>query len=123
MPLGRGGFAVGVIARANPKAALLEYFFGPLRSEEVPSLADVAQLKADAVLVRRFSHLGVVEGRWPLLGSTVGWDRRDWPTPVFVRYEELTGRSFRVSMTLMTRTGVSARSDPGAGLRSRYRMR
>ena len=25
-----------------------------------------------------------------------GWNRRQWPTPVFVRYEELTGRSFRV---------------------------
>jgi hypothetical protein len=25
-----------------------------------------------------------------------GWDRRQWPTPVFVRYEELTGRSLRI---------------------------
>lgn len=30
------------------------------------------------------------------MGRLHNWDRRDWPTPVFVRYEELTGRSFRV---------------------------
>jgi hypothetical protein len=96
VPLRDGGFGVGVIARANPKAVLLGYFFGPRRSE-VPSLDDVAVLKpGDAVLVRKFGHLGIVEGKWPLLGRLDDWDRRDWPTPVFVRYEELTGRSFRV---------------------------
>jgi hypothetical protein len=29
VPLRNGGFAVGLVARANPKAALLGYFFGP----------------------------------------------------------------------------------------------
>jgi hypothetical protein len=90
------GYAVGVIARVNPKAALLGYFFGPLRSQ-VPALDEVTDLKpGDAVLVAKFGHLGVVQGKWPLLGRVDGWDRREWPTPVFVRYEELTERSFRV---------------------------
>jgi Immunity protein 26 len=96
VPLRDGGFAVGLIARANPGGVLLGYFFGPLRSE-VPRLEDVAGLRpGDAVLVGKFGHLGIVQGKWPLLGRLDGWDRRDWPTPVFVRYEELTGRSFRV---------------------------
>jgi hypothetical protein len=96
VPLRDGGFAVGLVARANPGGVLLGYFFGPLRSE-VPALDDVAGLQpADAVLVRKFGHLGIVQGKWPLLGQLDGWDRRQWPTPVFVRYEELTGRSFRV---------------------------
>lgn len=96
VPLRDGGFAVGVIARANPKAALLGYFFGP-RRPEVPTLDNVRELRpADAVLVRKFGHLGIVQGKWPLLGRVDGWDRREWPMPVFVRYEELTGRSFRV---------------------------
>src|ERR1700729_2790067 len=87
VPLLDGGFGVGVIARANPKAALLGYFFGPVRSA-VPTLNDVADLKpADAVLIRKFGHLGIVQGRWPLIGRIDGWDRREWPTPVFVRYE------------------------------------
>jgi Immunity protein 26 len=96
VPLRDGGFGVGVIARANPKGALLGYFFGPRRSE-IPRLEDVVDLKSgDAVLVRKFGHLGIVQGQWPRLGRLDGWDRRDWQTPVFVRYEELTGRSFRV---------------------------
>jgi Immunity protein 26 len=96
VPLRNGGFAVGLIARANPGGVLLGYFFGPLRPE-VPALKDVASLRpSDALLIRKFGHLGIVEGKWPLLGRLDGWDRRDWLTPVFVRYEELTGRSFKV---------------------------
>lgn len=96
VPLREGGYAVGVVARANPKAALLGYFFGP-RRVDVPSLEDVADLKpADAVLVGKFGHLGLVQGKWPILGRLEGWDRTEWSMPVFVRYEELTGRSFRV---------------------------
>lgn len=96
VPLRVEGFAVGVVARANPKAALLGYFFGPRRSE-VPRLSDVANLEpGDAVLVGKFGHLGLVQGKWPLLGQLDDWDRAAWSMPVFVRYEELTGRSFKV---------------------------
>ncbi|HET7406962.1 MAG TPA: immunity 26/phosphotriesterase HocA family protein [Mycobacteriales bacterium] len=96
VPLREGGYAVGVVARANPKAALLGYFFGP-RRDEPPTLDDLRDLKPqDAVVVGKFGHLGLVQGKWPILGRHDDWDRTDWPMPVFVRYEELTGRSFRV---------------------------
>lgn len=96
VPLREGGYAVGVVARANPKGVLLGYFFGPRRSE-TPELEDVANLKpADAVLVRKFGDLGLIQGRWPILGQLDGWDRTRWPMPVFVRYEELMDRYFHV---------------------------
>ena len=96
VPLRTGGYAVGLIARANRGGVLLGYFFGPRRTI-VPPLDAIAELKPDkAVLVRKFGHLGLTQGRWPLIGRLGGWDRRDWPMPVFVRCEELTGRSFRV---------------------------
>jgi hypothetical protein len=96
VPLREGGYAVGVVARANPKAALLGYFFGP-RRDDVPTIEDVADLEAaDAVLVGKFGHLGITGGTWPIVGRLDDWDRDEWPMPVFVRYEELTGRSFRV---------------------------
>ena len=41
-------------------------------------------------------HLGLTKGTWPILGRLEDWDRSEWSMPVFVRYEELTGRSFRV---------------------------
>lgn len=109
VPLRDGGYAVGLIARANPKGALLGYFFGPRRSR-IPRLHDVSGLRpGDAVLVRTFGHLGIVHGTWPLLGRLDGWERQDWPTPVFVRYEGRAARSTSTTTTT-TPTGCSARS-------------
>jgi hypothetical protein len=96
VPLRDGGFATGIIARANPKGVLLGYFFGPKR-EAVPSLDEVAELNpGDAILVRKFGHLGLTGGTWPVIGRFENWDRSQWTMPAFVRYEELTGRSFQV---------------------------
>ena len=50
----------------------------------------------EQMLVQRFGHLGLKQGNWPVIGRTDGWVTSDWPMPVFVRYEELTGRSFNV---------------------------
>ena len=98
VPLQGGGFAAGIIARTMPQkeGVLLGYFFGPKR-DEVPTPDDLRGLSAsDAVLVERFGDLGVVQGTWPLLGHINGWDRNAWPTPPFGRFEELTGRAFKV---------------------------
>lgn len=96
VPLREGGWAVGVVSRANPEGVLFGYFFGP-RHTEVPVLDDVVSLTtADAVLVGKFGYLGLRKGNWPILGRLSGWDRTTWPLPALVRCEELTGRSFKV---------------------------
>lgn len=98
VPLREGGFASGIIACATPRreGILIGYFFGPRRAV-IPALQDLAGLSAsDAVLVRRFGHLGLLRGTWPLLGKLDDWERDAWPTPDFGRFEELTGRSFKV---------------------------
>jgi hypothetical protein len=98
VPLRDGGFAVGIIARAMPRkeGVLLGYFFGP-RRDEVPTLEELGDLSAsDAVMVEMFGDLGLIRGEWPLLGRVNGWDRSAWPTPEFGRFEELTGRAFKV---------------------------
>ena len=68
VPLRTEEFGVGVIARCNPKGVLLGYFFGPKRP--VPAgLEDVLQLRAsDAVMIRKFGHLGLKGGTWPVIG-------------------------------------------------------
>lgn len=99
VPLRDGGFAVGVIARAMPRkeGVLLGYFFGP-RRYEIPTHEDLSGLSAsDAVMVEMFGDLGIIRGEWPLLGRINGWDRTAWPTPEFGRFEELTGRAFKVT--------------------------
>ena len=61
-------------------------------------LSDVELLRPEnAIHVQRFGHLGLQQGTWPLLGRLAGWDRSASPMPTFVRYEELSGRSFRVT--------------------------
>jgi len=98
VPLREGGFASGIIARAMPHrhGILIGYFFGP-RRDVVPTLEDLAGLTAsDSVLVRRFGDLGLLRKTWPLLGRLDNWERDAWPTPAFGRFEELTGRSFKV---------------------------
>jgi hypothetical protein len=96
VPLRDGGYAVGLVARANRDGVLLGYFFGP-RRDAVPSLTDVEELApSDALLVGKFGHLGLKQGRWPILGRPEEWNRGAWPMPALVRYEELSGRSFRV---------------------------
>lgn len=96
VPLRDGGFAIGVVARVSTGGVLLGYFFGP-KVDVVPSLDAVGELRAtDAVMVRRFGHLGLEQGKWPILGRLATWEPAAWPMPVFVRYEELSGRSFRV---------------------------
>ena len=61
-------FGVEVITRCNPKGVLLGYFFRPKRP--VPAgLEDVLQLRAsDAAMTRKFSHLGLKGGIWPVIG-------------------------------------------------------
>jgi hypothetical protein len=96
VPLRSGGYAIGVVARASRGGVLLGYFFGH-EQLRLPTLADVETLRpADAIHVQRFGHLGFQQGTWPVLGRLAAWDRSAWSMPTFVRYEELTGRSFRV---------------------------
>ena len=97
VPLRTNGYAVGLVARCSKDGVSLGYFFGPKRAE-VPAIDEVQRLSpSEAILVQRFGDLGIHERSWPLLGVARPWDRIAWPTPMFVRYEELTGRSFRVS--------------------------
>jgi hypothetical protein len=96
VPLRDHGFAVGLLARANPKGVLLGYFFGP-RYDEAPPFEVIETLTpAQAILLGKFGHLGLTQGQWPILGRQGAWDRDAWPMPVLIRYEELTGRTFQV---------------------------
>lgn len=96
VPLRDGGYGVGVVARSKGKGPVLGYFFGP-RYDDVPDLDEVARLEAvDNVLVQKFGDLGLIRGKWPVIGSLPEWRREGWPMPAFGRHEELTGRYLRV---------------------------
>ena len=99
VPLREGGYGVGVVARTNGEGAVLGYFFGQ-RHEEPPKLADLGEPHAvDNVLVAIFGDLGLIRGKWPIVGQLPAWRREEWPMPAFGRYEQLTGRYVRVEYT------------------------
>lgn len=68
---------------------------GPSTTSHLLSRKRKQLRSSDAVMVRKFGHLGLKQGKWPILGRLEDWDRREWPMPVLVRCEELTGRPFR----------------------------
>jgi Immunity protein 26 len=97
VPLRTNGFAVGRVARANHKAGVsLGYFFGP-KLGSVPTRGQVEFLRPNsAILVRRFSHLGLLTGRWPRISSPK-LKRAEWPVPRFLRQDPITGKSYTVT--------------------------
>jgi hypothetical protein len=96
VPLRDGGYGVGLAARAGGDGVVAGYFFGQ-RFDEPPQPAELGGLTRDeAVWVKSFGDLGLIEGAWPVLGQIPGWRRDEWPMPVFGRKDALTGRLLRV---------------------------
>jgi hypothetical protein len=90
------GFAVGMVARHDSQGGVIGYFFNT-RWDEAPTVADVAVLgPSEVIRVIRFGALGLIEGRWPVLGKLEDWEADDWPIPVFGR-RDISGRAFRVT--------------------------
>jgi hypothetical protein len=97
MPLRNGDFTVGLVARATTKGkVILSYFFGPRRNC-IPALSAIEHLRpADSVRAIIVGDLGLIQGKWPVIGQCAHWKRQEWPMPVFLREEPLSGRRWRV---------------------------
>jgi hypothetical protein len=93
LPLADGGFGTGVVARTKRgHGVILVYLFGP-RRDGLPDLRELTFLAPSSALkVLRIGDLHLIDGSWPLLGTTAAWDRRRWPMPLFLRRDPLTGR-------------------------------
>lgn len=97
VPLRSGGFAVGVVARATPGGGVvLAYFFRSLW-DRPPSLDEIKGLKPQAAIrVLRVGDLGLVDGTWPVIGRDQSWHRGEWPSPLFLRRDDLSRRAWSV---------------------------
>lgn len=91
VPLRTGGYATGVVARMAPQGKIvLAYFFGP-RRDAVPALPEIEGLRAtDAIKCVRLGDLGMVNGEWPIVGTSSAWARIDWLMPSFFRRDPLS---------------------------------
>jgi hypothetical protein len=92
-----GGYAIGVIARCPPVGRILYgYFFGPRRSG-VPRVGDAHGLRPqDAVAVKPFGDLKLLNNAWPVIGKIEPWRRADWPMRCFVRTDSISGSKYKV---------------------------
>jgi hypothetical protein len=98
VPLRTGGFAVGVVAKLDGHGGIFGYFFKPARSG-LPTMAELSQLASqDAVFMRRFGDLGILKGKWPIVGHSEHWDAPSWPMPPFVSVDRVSGKAFLVTL-------------------------
>lgn len=93
VPLRDGGFALGVLARADKKGSAFGYFFGP----RVSSAAEVRLdrvVPEDALLVGMFGDLEIIRGNWPIIGKIDTWSPDRWSMPPLSRIDENAGRAW-----------------------------
>jgi hypothetical protein len=96
VPLRRGGYAVGVVARTSAQGKIfLAYLFGPARNS-VPSPDDVNPRAQDALRVARIGDLSLIDKTWPIIGQLQPWRREEWPMPPFVRRDDITRKAWLV---------------------------
>ena len=88
LPVERGQYVVGLIARLPRRGGvLLGYFFGPRRTSP-PGDDWLNGLHAQqATVVCRFKDSSLFRGEWKLLCSLNGFDRAHWPVPAFHRFD------------------------------------
>ena len=88
VPVERGQYVVGLIARMPRRGGvLLGYFFGPRRTSP-PTDAWLNSLHAQqASFVCRFKDSSLFRGEWKLLCGLDGFERAHWPMPAFHRFD------------------------------------
>ncbi|MFN8440420.1 MAG: immunity 26/phosphotriesterase HocA family protein [Caldilineaceae bacterium] len=88
VPLDKGGYAVGIVARGHSRSVIcLGYFFGD-RFDSIPTEKDIDHLNAEnAILVTRFGNPGLTSGHWPLISVGFAFIREEWPVPRFGRVD------------------------------------
>jgi hypothetical protein len=100
VPLRDGGYARGVVARANEEGKVLfGYFFGPRLSSKEDATLNGLQ-PANAIKRLMFGDLGLINGEWPIIGAIPNWNRSEWRMPDFVRRDVLG----RLKPTLVRRS-------------------
>lgn len=96
IPLRDGGFGTGLVVIVDRSEIILGYFFGP-RYATMPSLGMMSEKRPeDAVLVAICGALGIIQGKWKLLGKLPEWSPPAWPIPDFGRVDGISEHGYRV---------------------------
>jgi hypothetical protein len=90
VPIAKESYAIGLVARCNPRNyAIFGYFF-PKVFHKPPVIEELTDLSPEAsVLMVRFGDYGLVKKLWPVIGQLDPWHRNQWPMPLFYRKDFL----------------------------------
>jgi Immunity protein 26 len=84
IPVKPQGWVLGVYARVKKGRGLgvpFGYFFGDV-CNAIPDASIIPTLRpSHAILQTCFGDIGLIEGRWPIIGKIEPWTRDDWPMP------------------------------------------
>lgn len=84
VPLPNGGYGLGIIVRGSYRTkGGLGYFFGPIYDAIPLPQETFLKNKDNAILIRRFGDLGIINGEWPLISDGKPFSREEWPVPLF----------------------------------------
>jgi hypothetical protein len=109
VPLRRGGWCTGLLARKSNDGICVGYFYGPRLTES--SRADdlmVPEPEA-ALLIARFGISAFVSGAWAIRGRAQNWNRTKWRPLEFIEVPPFGG----------PRVVVYDDDDPGEALTER----
>ncbi|MEI2431189.1 immunity 26/phosphotriesterase HocA family protein [Lysobacter yananisis] len=98
VPLRNGGFATGVVTRKSKKGGIIvAHYFGPQR--DTPSTMDEVESHsaAYALIVLRSGDISIKKGLWPTIGHTPNFSIEEWPTPLFIRKQEIGGMAYAMA--------------------------
>jgi hypothetical protein len=103
LPVDGKGYAQCVVAAFDGRGSVLGYFYDSNVSSD--------DLRADdAVLIKRFGDLCILEGRWRKAGCLRPFERSSWPVPKFRRSALLGGHfvvEFDENLKLRSETNVA----------------
>lgn len=98
VPLRNGGFAIGVVTRKSKKGGIIvAHYFGP-RRDTPSSVEEVERLSpADALIALRSGDISIKKGLWPTIGHAPNFSREEWPTPLFIRRQEIGRNAYAMA--------------------------
>jgi hypothetical protein len=94
--LPKGGWAAAILARSPRTGKVLFGYFFSKRYEQPPATETLSGFTpSDAILIRMFGDLGLLNGRWKVIGHSENWSRDRWPMPAFVHYDAVSGKPYK----------------------------
>ena len=117
IPLEGHGFGIGLVANAGTQGKVIQIYLFGRAYNHMPTANETKNLTPEEAIWRpRVSDLGLVTGKWKVLGKHDEWRRADWAMPTYIMKDNISRRAvlrtyspdFPARMMLETAASVDA---------------